>query len=76
MKTKSVKLTHALVEDAERYAEVFDRSTAKQVEHWAKVGKMAEENPDLSYTDIKDVLLGKLEIMGLKQNGILPKDVH
>jgi hypothetical protein len=30
----------------------------KQIEHWAKIGRIAEENPDLSYTVIKDIFLG------------------
>lgn len=29
-----------------------------QILHWAKIGRMAEENPDLSYNFIKDTLLG------------------
>jgi hypothetical protein len=36
----------------------LSRSVAKQIEHWAKIGQIAEENPDLSYNMIKGILLG------------------
>jgi len=29
--------------------------------YWARIGKIAEENPDLSYDFIKNILLGKIE---------------
>ena len=29
----------------------------KQIEHWVKIGRIAEENPDLPYNFIKDILL-------------------
>jgi hypothetical protein len=32
------------------------------LQHWAKVGKIAEENPDLSYEFIRGSLLAKAEI--------------
>ncbi len=40
----------------------MSRSGAGQIEHWAKIGRIAEENPDLSYEFIKDILLAKAEI--------------
>jgi hypothetical protein len=33
-----------------------------QVEYWAEIGKIAEENPDLPFTFIKEVLLGIEEL--------------
>ena len=32
------------------------RSVAKQIEHWANIGKIAAENPDLSYSLIRELL--------------------
>ena len=31
-------------------------------EHWARIGKIAEENPDLPYAFIEDILKAKAEI--------------
>jgi hypothetical protein len=41
---------------------VDSRSVTGQIEHWAKIGKCAEENPDLTYRLIKDILIGIEEL--------------
>jgi hypothetical protein len=33
-----------------------------QIEHWAKIGKCAEENPDLTYNLIKEIFIGLEEL--------------
>lgn len=43
------------------YGKVYSRSTPKQIEYWFKIGKIAEENPDLPYNFIKQILLAKEE---------------
>ncbi|WP_286237933.1 TA system antitoxin ParD family protein [Neptuniibacter halophilus] len=58
----SVRLDDAFVEDVKIYSEVSSRSVPKQIEHWAKIGKIAEENPELSYAFIKDALLAREEM--------------
>ncbi|MGM0365067.1 MAG: TA system antitoxin ParD family protein [Actinomycetota bacterium] len=35
---------------------------AGQVEYWAFIGKIAEDNPDLSYSVIKEILLGREQL--------------
>ena len=54
----SVNLDTGLVKAARSYSIVESRSVPKQIEHWAKIGRISEENPDLTYTVIKDMLLG------------------
>jgi hypothetical protein len=54
----TVNLDRNLVNVARSYCTVQCRSMPKQIEHWAKIGRIAEENPDLSYTVIKDIFLG------------------
>jgi hypothetical protein len=44
------------------YAPVNSRSVPKQIEHWVKIGRIADENPDLPYEFIKDSLEAKLEM--------------
>lgn len=58
----SVRLSDILVKEAQAVGEVMSRSGAGQIEHWAKIGKIAEENPDLSYEFIRDSLLAKAEV--------------
>ena len=33
-----------------------------QIEYWANIGKIAEENPDLHFAFIKEILLGLEEL--------------
>ncbi|MFZ5365300.1 MAG: TA system antitoxin ParD family protein, partial [Patescibacteria group bacterium] len=35
---------------------------ALEYAHWAKIGKCAEENPDLTYDLIKEILIGIAEL--------------
>ena len=58
---QSIKLSDELVQQARQYADVYSRSIPKQIEHWSRIGKIAEENPDLPYTFIKDILLSLSE---------------
>jgi hypothetical protein len=57
-----IKLSDTLVNDAKHYAVVFSRSVPKQIEYWSRIGKIAEENPDLPYGFIQELLLAKAEI--------------
>ncbi|MBV8801552.1 MAG: ParD-like family protein [Gammaproteobacteria bacterium] len=54
----AVNLDDKLVKDARAQSKVLSRSVTKQIEHWARIGHIAEDNPDLTYTQIKDILLG------------------
>jgi hypothetical protein len=40
---------------------VQHRSTPKQIEYWSQIGKIAEENPDLSFFMIRDLLVADQE---------------
>lgn len=57
-----IKLSEKLVNEAKRYAHLYNRSLPKQIEYWAQIGKIIEENPDLTYSFIKDILHSKSEL--------------
>ena len=57
----NVKLSQMLVDQARHYGHVHHRSVPKQIEHWSKIGKVVEENPDLPYSMIRDILLADQE---------------
>ena len=59
----AIKLSDALIKDAAINGKAQHRSTPKQIEYWARLGKIAEENPDLPLGFIKGILLGKEEIV-------------
>jgi hypothetical protein len=58
----SVRLSDSLVKQARVMGLVMSRSGAGQIEHWAKIGRIAEENPELSYEFIRDSLIAKTEV--------------
>ncbi|MBF0369441.1 MAG: hypothetical protein HQL52_08305 [Magnetococcales bacterium] len=57
----NVKISDELVAEAKRFGRVYHRSLPKQIEYWSRIGKIAEENPDLPFTLIKDILLAREE---------------
>lgn len=57
----AVKLSDEIVSNAKVNAKALSRSIAGQIEHWAKIGKLAEENPDLTYDFIKNILIAQQE---------------
>jgi len=62
MTTNAIRLSEEIMEAAATYAPINSRSVPKQIEHWAKIGKVAEENPDLPYAFIKGVLEARIEM--------------
>ncbi len=58
----AVRISDKLVDAAKIFSRVENRSVTGQIEYWAKLGKIAEENPDLSYSLIKEMLIGIEEL--------------
>lgn len=57
----AVKLSENIISEAKIMSRALNRSIAGQIEHWAKIGRLAEENPDLTYDLIKDILISQQE---------------
>jgi len=60
--TTAVRVSENLVREARLVGAVDNRSVTGQIEHWARVGKCAEDNPELTYRVIKDILIGVEEL--------------
>lgn len=58
----AVRISKELVGEAKKYSRIDHRSVTGQIEHWAKIGKCAEENPDLTYSLIKEIHMGIEEL--------------
>jgi hypothetical protein len=56
-----VKLSDELVEQAKRIATAEHRSVPKQIEYYFRLAQIAEENPDLPFSLIRDLLLADSE---------------
>ncbi|MCG2776901.1 MAG: ParD-like family protein [Desulfobacterales bacterium] len=58
----AVRISQQLVSEARKFSKVDHRSLTGQIEHWARIGKCAEENPDLTYDFIKEIFIGIEEL--------------
>src|SRR5690554_5564975 len=61
MATSSIRLDQELVEKATIIAKALNRTPPKQIEHWAKIGEMMEDNPDLAYEFVRQAIIAKAE---------------
>jgi predicted transcriptional regulator len=61
MSTASIRLDEDLVEKAAIIGRALNRSTPKQIEHWAKIGEMMEDNPELPYEFVRQAIIAKAE---------------
>ncbi|OQX20613.1 MAG: hypothetical protein BWK76_00930 [Desulfobulbaceae bacterium A2] len=58
----AVRISEELVVEARKFCKIDHRSLTGQIEHWARIGKCAEENQDLTYCFIKEILIGIEEL--------------
>ncbi len=58
----AVRINEKLAREAKIFSQIDKRSLTGQIEHWAWIGKIAEENPDLTYKLIKEILIGLVEL--------------
>lgn len=56
-----VKLADHIVEDAKKVAAIEHRSVPKQIEFYYQIARTAEENPDLSFQLVRELLKAKSE---------------
>jgi hypothetical protein len=61
MSSVSVRLDQELLERATIMAKALNRTTPKQIEHWAKIGEIMEDNPDLPYEFVRQTIIAKAE---------------
>lgn len=59
---KSIRLDGDFVTVATAHARASKRSAPKQIEYWARLGKAAEENPDMPGGLVKDAFLATAEM--------------
>ena len=62
MSRTTLRLSEEIMHEASVHAPINSRSVPQQIEHWAKIGKIAEENPDIPYEFIKSVLEAREEM--------------
>ena len=58
----AIRISEELVGEAKKMSKIEHRSLTGQIEHWARIGKCSEENSDLTYSLIKEILIGIEEL--------------
>ena len=58
----AVKVSDELFKNAKIKSKIFKRSIAGQIEYWAKIGQMIEDNPELPLPFLQDILVGREQI--------------
>lgn len=61
MATTSIRIDQTLFDKAAIMGKALNRTTPKQIEHWAKIGKMMEDNPDLPYEFVEQAIIAQAE---------------
>jgi hypothetical protein len=61
MSSTSVRLDQELLQRATIMAKALHRSTPKQIEHWARIGEIMEDNPELPYGFVRLAMIAKAE---------------
>lgn len=54
-----VKISDDLHEAAKLMAKAMSRSINSQTEHWMRIGKLVEENPEITYPEVLKMLLNQ-----------------
>lgn len=59
--TATIRLSNAVLQEAKIRGKVEHRKPAQQIEYWAQVAQCVIDNPDLSFSEVKDILTGIAE---------------
>jgi hypothetical protein len=58
----AINLSEQLIEETKPVAQATHRSVSEQIEYWARLGKVVEENPDLPINVLQDMLVSIEEV--------------
>ena len=57
----SIRVNDALYNDAKKRAKAEFRTIPSQIEYWARIGRVALDNPDLPIEFVRDVVIAREE---------------
>lgn len=66
----TIRIDNAIYYAASKVAKAECRTISHQIEYWAKIGKAALDNPDLSIDFIKDILISRAQDRSLAESFI------
>ena len=60
--TATIRLSETVLKEARVKGKVEHRKPAQQIEYWVHIAQCVIDNPDLSFTEVKDILTGMAEV--------------
>ncbi len=67
----AVRISDPLAKKAKSRSKAMHRSLAGQIEYWAKMGEILEDNPDLSFSFVQEILISREQSKNLE---LIPYD--
>jgi hypothetical protein len=55
----AVRISDPLANKARSRSRAMHRSLAGQIEYWAEMGEILEDNPDLSFSFVQEIMIGR-----------------
>jgi len=59
--TATIRLPQVILDEAKVCGKIEHRRPAQQIEYWVQIARCAIDNPDLTFSEIKDILTGMAE---------------
>jgi len=59
--TATIRLSETVLKEARVKGKAEHRKPAQQIEYWVHIAQCVIDNPDLSFTEVKDILTGMAE---------------
>ena len=59
--TATIRLPQVILDEAKVRGKIEHRRPAQQIEYWVDVARCAIDNPDLTFSEIRDILTGIAE---------------
>jgi hypothetical protein len=57
----AIRISDPLARKAKAHSQALHRSVAGQIEYWAKMGEILEDNPDLSFSFVQEIIVGRAQ---------------
>lgn len=55
----AIRISDPLANKARSRSRAMHRSLAGQIEYWAEMGEILEDNPDLSFSFVQEIMIGR-----------------
>jgi len=58
----AVRISDPLANKARSRSRAMHRSLAGEIEYWAEMGEILEDNPDLSFSFVQEIMVGREQV--------------